>query len=124
MSAVTTPGKTPGDVPIRIRAYGLFPISRRAYLILQTCCFTAVLAAIVWLAVAPPDTDAYRKLAETAPVTDRPPIEAFAKVLDHAHTILFAVLALGAVETVWMLCKFRAAATRNGRPPGDPAANA
>ena len=127
MDSSTTRGEsptTPGDGPVKIRAYGLFPITRRGYVIVQTCCVTAILLAMAWLAIAPPDTDAYRKLAEKAPVTDRPPIEAFAKVLDHAHQILLAILALGAVETVWMLRKFRAAEARGGRTTTDSAANA
>ncbi|MEX2186133.1 MAG: hypothetical protein WD875_05030 [Pirellulales bacterium] len=99
--------------PVKIRAYGLFPITRRGYAIVQTCCFTAILLAIAWVEIAPPDTDAYRKLAAAAPETDRPPIVMFAKVLDRAQTILLAILGLGVVETVWMLRKFKAAETRD-----------
>lgn len=104
--------------PVKVRAYGLFPFTRRGYMIVQTCCFTALLAAMAWLAIAPPDTAAYRKLAASAPPADRLPIELFAKALDHALVILAVILVLGALETAWMLRRFRMAETRRGKPSG------
>lgn len=111
-SDAPAPAPTSERPPARIRAYGLFPFTRRWYVILQTCCFTAILIALVWLSVAPPDVEAYRKLAAQAPPADRLPIELFAKGLKHARAILLAIGVIGAIETVWMLRKFRAAETR------------
>jgi hypothetical protein len=96
----------PRRAPVRVRAYGLFPFTRRSYLVVQTCCFTALLIALVWMLLAPPDTDAYRKLAEKSPPADQLPIEAFATMLDNAPAILMGVAALGGIETLFMLRKF------------------
>jgi len=99
----------PPRAPVRVRAYGLFPFTRRGYVVVQTCCFTAILIALVWMLLAPPDTDAYRKLAEKSPPADQLPIEAFATMLENAPVILMGVAALGGLETLWMLRKFRRA---------------
>ena len=117
MSSLRTTHKASAASPIRIRAYGLLPITRRAYAILQVCCFTAILAALAWLTFFPPDVDAYRQLAERAPATDRLPMEIFANLLDNARPILLVVLAAGAIETAWMLRKFNAAEARAGETP-------
>jgi hypothetical protein len=98
------------EPPLRIRAYGLFPFTRRGYVIVQTCCFTALAVAMAWVLIAPPDTDAYRKLAEKSSAADRLPIEAFAAMLENAPLILAVIAALGAVETLVMMRKFNAAA--------------
>lgn len=95
--------------PVRVRAYGLFPFTRRSYAIIQLSCFTAIAIAIAWVLIAPPDTSAYRKLAEKSPPEEQMPIEAFATMLDNAPVILMGVAALGGLETLLMLRKFRKA---------------
>lgn len=114
MSSLQTTHKAAAAPPVKIRAYGLLPITRRGYAIVQVCCFTAILAALAWLTFFPPDVDAYRQLAERAPATDRLPMEIFANLLDNARPILLVVLAAGALETVWMLRKFNAAEAHAG----------
>lgn len=112
MSSLQTSNEKPINSPVKIRAYGLLPITRRAYTIVQICCFTAILAALAWMTIAPPDAEAYRQLAARAPETDQLPLEAFAAVLDNARMILLVVLAVGVLETLWMLRRFEAAEVR------------
>jgi hypothetical protein len=94
---------------VKIRAYGLIPITRRAYLILQTCCFTALFLAFAWIAVSPPDAGLFRAKAANADPAVRAPIEWFAAALDQAGWILLGIIAFGVLETFWMLRKFRIA---------------
>jgi hypothetical protein len=109
MSSLNTSTNSPAKLPVKIRAYGLLPITHRGYVIVQVCCFTAILLALAWLTLAPPDIDAYRKLAERAPATDQLPLELLAAALDNARMILLVILAVGALESVLMLRKFNAA---------------
>jgi hypothetical protein len=112
MSSLKISTNPAANQPVKIRAYGLLPITRRGYLIVQICCFTAILVALAWLTIAPPDIDAYRKLAERAPETDQLPLELLATALENARLVLLVVLAVGVLESVLMMRKFNAAEDR------------
>jgi hypothetical protein len=94
---------------VKVRAYGLLPITKRAYLRVQTCCLSALAIALLWVALAPPDSSVYYRLADAAEPTEEAPIRIFAMLLDNALWILLAAALLGVVETWWMLRRFRAA---------------
>jgi hypothetical protein len=105
--------------PVRVKVYGLIPLSKRVFLILQGICFSFLLslfAAALWLQ---PDGDAVRAEAEPpVPMLDgtEPPgpwgagaLKILAFLIDHAAWVLIVLIAIGLIETLAIWRRFREA---------------
>ena len=97
--------------PVRIKVYGLLPLTRRRYLTMQAVGLVLLLALfVVWLGFAGVPADhPLRRIPVAAWLLDRLPL------------ILVIVLLWEAVETAYVLRRFaRAEAEQRTRPPASP----
>jgi hypothetical protein len=102
---------------VRVRAYGILPISQGIYLALQTVCFSLLLLALVAVLLIPPDLSEHRVAAAEADGMRRTAIETYVWAVENAHWILIGVIVLEVLETGSMMRKFRIAESRAASQP-------
>jgi hypothetical protein len=117
-----------------VKLYGLVPVSERTFLFVQGSCLALLLSAFVMVLWVPPDGESFRAAAEIGqatpgedPKSNQPtvtPFQAwvlrtFGYVVDLAPWILIALIAIGVLETMSVLRKFRELARVDAHePPG------
>jgi uncharacterized membrane protein len=101
--------------PIRVKAYGVLPLTKPVYLAIQGVGLIVAAAVLVVLLLFPQDT---QRFTDTQRFKDR----VLATALDNAVWIVLAVAALEGVETYFMLRKFKRkeAEQRRNAPPQTP----
>src|SRR5262245_19502671 len=101
MSGAPTPGP-PAEGPVRIKLYGLLPVTRKGYLRLQVVSMIlalALLAGAVWVRVSPP---------ALAKWSAKPALQELASlVLPHLVWVMLGVIVLDVFEMVLTLRQFR-----------------
>jgi hypothetical protein len=108
--------------PVKVKVFGLVPVTKMAYLAIQACVFSLLIAALVIVLAFPPEAqvmrlnlESNRELARADSVLLEVGVEIALfgiALLDWAVWILAAILALEVIETAVVLRKFRLAEER------------
>ena len=105
-----------------VKLYGLVPVTERTFLFVQGACLAVLLSAFLMVVWVPPDGESFRAAAEIGQATPADDVEsqgptvtplqawvlrAFGDFLDLAPWVLIALIAIGVLETMSVLRKFR-----------------
>jgi hypothetical protein len=104
-----------------VKLYGLVPVSERTFLLVQGTCLAVLLSLFFLVLWVPPEGDSFRTAADIGEATpgddsDGSPrvtpfqawvLRAFATLVDLAPWILIGLIAVGLLETLSVLRKFR-----------------
>jgi hypothetical protein len=117
-----------------VKLYGLLPVSERTFLFVQGTFLALLLSAFVMVLWLPPDGESFRSAAEIGQATPSQDSESpqptltpfqawvlrtFGDLVDLAPWILIGLIAIGLLETMSVLRKFRELA-RTGPPASLP----
>jgi hypothetical protein len=106
----------------KVKLYGLLPVSERTFLFVQGSFLALLLSAFVMVLWVPPDGESFRAAAEIGqatpgddPASPQPSVSpfqawvlrAFGYFADFAPWILIGLIAVGLLETLSILRKFR-----------------
>lgn len=118
-----------------VKLYGLVPVGERTFLFVQGTCLAFLLSVFLMVIWVPPDSEWIRTAAEIGQATpgddfegSRPRVtpfqawvlRAFAALVDAAPWILIGLIAVGLLETLSVLRKFRELhRAEAGAPPSE-----